>query len=124
MKISELKKQAKLVHSLNSVSPKKQMHIMKNLDPAALTFLTKCMSCVLNGSSSNLKLKPNQRKLAQRSWEPYKKEMKKIANTKNHAMVVKRIRRQTGEGFILSAILSAAIPLISTLIQKAFTKKK
>ena len=112
------------MHSLNSVPPKKQMHILKNLDPATLTFLTKCMSCVINGTSQNLKLKKSQRKLAQRVWEPYKKEMKKMSDPKKRTVVVKGIQRQTGEGFILSAILSAAIPLITTLIEKVFTKKK
>lgn len=124
MKLNELKKKRDFLHSLNSVKPKKQMHLMKHLDKNTLGFLSECLACIVNGNSRHLRLKEKEKKLAQKAWSPYQKTLKKMSNPKNKATVLKGLQRQTGEGFLMSAILSAAIPLITTLIQKLTGRKK
>ena len=68
------------------------------------------MGCVLEGKSPHLKLKHHDKKLAHAAWKPYSKQMKLLADSANQQMVVRKIRKQTGEGFLFAAILSAAIP--------------
>lgn len=124
MKLKELKKRGDFLHSLNSVRPKKQMELVKHLDKESQKFLTECMACLVNGNSRHLRLKDKEKKLAQKAWAPYQKTLKKMSNPKNKTRVLKGLKKQTGEGFIMSAIISAAIPLITTLVQKLMGKKK
>lgn len=124
MKLKELKKKKGLIHSLNSVPPKKQMQLLKHLDKNSLEFLTECLTAIVKGNSRHLRLKDKNKKRAQKVWAPYQKTLKKMSNPKHKAVVLKGLQRQTGEGFIMSAVLSAVIPLITTLMSKLFGKKK
>ena len=117
MKLKELKKHANFMRSVNSVSPTRQVHLLKYFDTDSLTFLNKCLASLVNGNSRHLKLKKREQKLAQKAWLPYKKALKKMSDSKNNPHILSRIKKQTGEGIIVSALLSAAIPLIANLIE-------
>ena len=122
--MTQLKKRAKLIQTLNAIPQDKHVELIKNLDTDSLSFLTRCMGCVLEGKSPHLKLKHHDKKLAHAAWKPYSKQMKLLVDSANQQMVVRKIRKQTGEGFLFTAILSAAIPLIANLISKLFAKRK
>ena len=117
MKLKELKKHANFMRSVNSVSPTRQVHLLKYFDTDSLTFLNKCLASLVNGNSRHLKLKKREQKLAQKAWLPHKKALKKMSDSKNNPRILSRIKKQTGEGIIFSALLSAAIPLIANLIE-------
>lgn len=124
MRLQEIKKHAKLVHSLDKVPAKNLSQLIKHLDPKIITFLTKCLASIVTGNSSHFRLKPKHRDMANKAWQPYKSSLEKMSRPKNTPAVVKRIQKQKGEGFIFSAILSAAIPLITHLISKIFSPAK
>ena len=118
MRLEKLKNRSNFMHSLNSIPPRKQMHILKNLDDAGLSFLNDCLTCILKGHSRHLKLKPKDRKLATKMWLPYRTKLQTMSDPKHRYRVLRGIRRQTGEGLIFSALIAAAIPLITNLISK------
>ena len=124
MKLSELKNRANFMRAVNSLPPNGQMHLMKHLDDGSITFLNKCLASLVNGSSRHLKLKRGEQKLAQTAWLPYKKQLKRLSSEDNHGQVLARIKKQTGEGVMFTALLSAAIPLITNLIELIVGGKK
>lgn len=123
MKLKDLKKRRAFVHSLNSVPPRNQMQILKHLDSNSLEFLTECLSAIVKGNSRHLRLKDKNKKKAQKIWAPYQKTLKKMSNPKYKANVLKGLQRQTGEGFLMSAVISSVIPLIASMINKLVGKK-
>ena len=118
MKLNELKNRANFMRIVNGLPPAQQMHLMKYFNDDSIAFLNKCLASLVNGSSPHLKLKRDEQQLAQTAWLPYKKQLKRLSNEDNHGQVLARIRKQTGEGVMFTALLSAAIPLITNLIEQ------
>ena len=89
-----------------------------------MEWIRDCLASLVNGSSRHLKLKRGEQKLAQTAWLPYKKQLKRLSSEDNHGQVLARIKKQTGEGVMFTALLSAAIPLITNLIELIVGGKK
>ena len=53
----------------------------------------------------------------------HQKTLKKVANSASSKHVVGIIKKQKGEGFLISALISAAVPLITSLLSKSMKKK-
>ena len=117
-KRADIRKRAKLLHMLSSIKNlKNTVEIVKNMDEKNLTFLTNCLSALVRGEGQ-FRMKNSEKEQAQKILKPYQKTLKKVANSASSKHVVGIIKKQKGEGFLISALLSAAVPLITSLLMK------
>lgn len=123
LKTRDIQKRAKLLHMLNSIkNMKNTVEIVKNMDEKNLTFLTNCLSALVRGETQ-FRMKNTDRERAQKILKPYQKTLRKVANSTSSKHVVDIIKKQKGEGFLISALISAAIPLITSLLSSKMKKK-
>jgi len=122
MKLAQLKKKRDLVYCLNNLSINEQVCIIKHLDKDSINFLTDCLRHIVSQNSRHLKLTANEKQFAAQLWKQHEKVLKKIGRT-NKSKIVHSIHKQTGDGTIISALLTAILPLVTSMIAKLFEKK-
>ena len=122
MKLVQLKKKKNLVYCLNNLPINEQVCMIQHLDRDSMKFLISCLCRILKQNSQHLKLNKNQKASAKKLWKNHEKVFKKIEKT-NKGKIIQNINKQTGDGPVISALLSAVLPLITSLISKLFEKK-
>ena len=124
IKKHHLKKKQRLINSLENIPTKDLLHILPNLSDDNLGFLTNCFGSVIRCDCPHLKLSKKEQQLAKSAWSSYQKPLKRWGLQSNEPDIIYRIKKQTGEGLVLSALLSAAIPLVANLVKKVLGNKK
>ena len=92
-----------------------------NQDEKFVTFLVKALGGIVNNDV--LALTPAQKKKLRSIMMPFKDHFLLISNPKKRKENVTNIRKQYGSGLVISSLIAAAIPLISSLISKITNKK-
>jgi hypothetical protein len=123
LRTSELLDRRIFLQSLNTLPMQKKMYVLKHLDEKSIRFLAECFRNIVDGESSLMRLSKPQQALAQKHWEPYMPTLRKISLNKL-PNVVKQVKRQTGDGLLMAALISAAMPIISSLIESLSKKKR
>ena len=122
MRLAQLKKRKDLVYFLNNLPISEQVWLIRHLNRDAIKFLTACLCHILKQNSRHLKLSPTQKRSAKKMWKQHEKVLKKIGCA-NKEKIIQDIYKQKGDGPIITALLSAVLPLITTLISKLTEKK-
>ena len=125
MKAKQLKKNYPLLKILEKTSLKRQPAIIQHLSSDTLGFLLESLSCILH-NHPRFHLSTPEKHLAKTVLSPYIKpgDLKCITSKARRPASVKQIQLQRGRGILLTALLSAVVPLISGLVGKLFKKKK
>lgn len=123
MKLSEVRRHAHVVKCLESMPYENQLKLVRSLPSNQLNFLARCLHCLIY-NQTRLRLTPSERTRVRSVLQPHHKELKYISSAGQGDKLSKQLRRQTGRGFLLSALITAAIPLISSVINKLLGKKK
>lgn len=110
-----------MLHALEGLSTRDQLCMMKNLDDSSINFLKNCLSCIVHDHPL-LRLCGSDRKQALHILKREEKNLRYLVHEKNGTRVRGMIKKQKGKGFIISSLIAAAIPLISSLIQKLIKK--
>lgn len=122
--LKDLRKGAVVIDAIQKIPQSHQPTLFSHLNDETLLFLTKCVSCILNGDPHFHLSKAEKAEVAH-CLKPHQKILEYIATPKNQKLILRKIKKpQLGEGFLISALLSAATPLISSLIQNAISKYK
>jgi hypothetical protein len=109
--------------SLNTLPIQKKMHVLKHLDEKSLQFLAECFKNIVDGEGSLLRLSKPHRELAQKHWRPYMPMLEKMSQKDKIPQIARQVRKQTGEGLLMAALISAAIPIITDLIKGLANKQ-
>ena len=123
IKKKDLKRKKDFLYSLDNIPTRDLVKLLPNLSDENLSFLTNCLGGVIRCDCPHLKLNKKEQLLAKSAWAPYQKSLKKWECQGNEPEIVYRIKKQTGEGLVLSALLSAAIPLVTNLVKKVLGNK-
>jgi len=123
IKKRDFKKKKDFLYSLDKIPTRDLVKILPNLSDENLEFLTNCLGGIIRCDCPQLKLSKKEQKIAKSAWSPYQKTLKKWECKSNEPDIVYRIKKQTGDGLVLSALLSAAVPLVTNLIKKIIGKK-
>ena len=114
------------IKKIGPILLKQQKHFCKNgcsgASPDAVQFTLRCLTDIIH-FQKHLKLNAKQRKILKVLLEPYRKEVLNLSTPSKHKSVVKKLYKQKGGG-IFTGILSAIVPLITSLISRLLGKKK
>jgi len=89
-----------------------------------INFLLNCLSAIVHKNPDMHKhICPTNLAKAKTIMSPFKQEFLDMTRANRRGEVIHQIKTQKGGGFLLSGLLAAAIPLISTLIEKILKKK-
>ena len=94
---------------------------LHSLNKGTVVFIIKCLSCIIH-DKSRFRLSSSQRERVKTLMYPYKKDYTQLANLNNISRIHNSIQKQHGRGVFLSGLITAAIPLISSLLKKILKK--
>lgn len=92
------------------------------IDFKTVLFSLKCISDLLC-KQKYMKLRKSNRTRLKVVLNPYKNKLLKLATPSKRVGIAKKMRSQTGGG-IISGLVLALIPLVSSLVSKLINKKK
>lgn len=106
------------------LSSREKLSCPKTIDTDILYFLLKCISDLIQ-HQRYFKFTPRQRKDIVNICRPYEKKLRRLADNEQREKHVKIIRSssQRGGGVFTTLLISALMPIISTIIEK-ITKRK
>ena len=89
-----------------------------------INFLLKCLAAIIRKDPlMHEHICSADRQTAKKLMYPFKNEYMHLANFKSHPKIIREIKSQKGTGIILSSLIAAAIPLITSLVESIVKKK-
>jgi len=115
----EIQKYLPDINRLNNCSNR---HVHSEHDNV-IKFLIKCVKGIVE-NDAHFQLSNTEKNKAKKIMSPFKNEFRTIASSRKRGSIIKSMKQQHGRGVIISSLIAAAIPLISSLVSKLFKKKK
>jgi len=99
-------------------------NILHQENECVINFLLKCIAAIIkNDPLMHEHICSADKQIAKKLMYPFKNEYLHLANFKYHPNVIQEIKSQKGTGIILSSLIAAAIPLITSLVESIMKKK-
>ena len=90
-----------------------------------INFLLKCIAAIIRKDPlMHEHICSADKQTAKKLMYPFKNEYIHLANFKYHPKIIREIKSQKGTGIILSSLIAAAIPLITSLIESIVKKNE
>jgi len=87
-----------------------------------IKFLIKCVRGIVE-NDNNFKMNDSEKIKARKIMTPFKTEFRALASPGRKTKMIQSMKEQRGSGVIISSLIAAAIPLITSLVSKLFKKK-